>query len=121
MAREIPVLDRTRIATASTAQYVGVILDASNPGNVVVPSAGNAIYGVTQEAAAAGASVPVRVYGLTKMTVGAGGVTVGDKIMVTAAGLAVTATTTNFVVGFAEDTAAAGAQCSVLLLPGGKI
>lgn len=121
MAREIVILDRSRIATSSLAtnQFSAVTLDTN--GQIVLPAAGADIYGVLQDKPAAGHAGEVRVLGVSKMVAGAAGVNAGDKVMVDASGHAVTATTGNFVVGIAEDTAASGQYTTVLLRPGGKI
>lgn len=122
MAREIAIFDRSRQASAdlSASQFCAVALNSSS--QVALPSAGADIYGVLQNKPTAQArAAELRILGLTKMVVGSGGVTAGDKIMVDGNGKAVTATTGNFVVGIAEDTAAAGALTTVLIRPGGKI
>jgi Uncharacterized conserved protein (DUF2190) len=122
MAREIEIFDRSRQASAdlSASQYCAVLLNSSS--QLALPSAGVDVYGVLQDKPkAAGRAGSVRILGLTKMVVGASTVTAGDKVMVDSAGKAVTATSTNFVIGISEDTGATGTTISVLLRPGGKI
>jgi hypothetical protein len=99
-------------------EFCGVTLD--NTGQIVLPSAGAAIYGVLQTKPTAGQTGTVWPLGMTKMVVGTGGVTSGDKVMVDSSGRAVTATSTNYQIGWAEDTAAAGQLTTVVLLPLGK-
>lgn len=122
MAREVAILLRTREAAAdlSASQFCAVILD--NTGKINLPGAGAAAFGVLQNKPASGQQGGVMVYGLTRMIVGAGGtVTAGDKVMVDTAGAAVTATSTNFAIGFAEETGAPGTTIAVILIPSGKV
>lgn len=122
MAKEVPILMRSKVSTndLSALQFTAVVLDTT-AGNVIPPGAGVAVYGVVQNNPVAGAVADVMVYGLTKMIVGASTVTVADKVMVDSAGKAVTATSTNFSIGWAEETGAAGTTISVMLIPSGKV
>lgn len=76
---------------------------------VVQSGAGEAAVGVLwTTAAAAGRAVTVVCGGEPNVYVGTGGVTVGDEIAADADGNAVTAVSTDVVVGIARETAAAG-------------
>lgn len=125
MAREIQIFDRNYIAAAdlSGLQYTCMALTTDNPSKVNKASSGAAIVGVLQNKPTSGQVADVRVLGLTKLLVDSGaGVTAGDKLMaVNGTGGVATATTGNFVIGFAEETAAASTYVTAVLLPGGKI
>ena len=104
----------------STTLTAGVDLSANQWCAVAASAAGSAVLGVLTNPAAAGLSVTVQVAGIGKILVGTTAVTHGDKISVDTAGRAVTATSGQYVLGTARESAAAGTLVSVLLLPAGK-
>lgn len=73
------------------------------------------ILGVTQNGPAVGEIGIVRTFGITKATVGAGGVTAGDRLEVTTTGAVVVWTAGSKYVGVALETVAAGQTTSILL------
>lgn len=116
MATEIPGLVITGVAGESmtSAQYYGTILAADGAWDIA-DTPGNDIMGVIQNNPAAGAEVTVMVSGVSKMVVGTGGVTVGDKVQCIADGIT-TAASGDHVVGRALATGVAGDIVSVLLV-----
>lgn len=121
MAYEIPGRTLTLLANAdlSAVQFTGVALD--NTGKGGAPSAGASILGILQNKPTSGQEASVMLDGVSKMLVGSATVTAGDKVMVDSAGKAVTATSTNFAIGWALTTGAASTIITVALIPGGKI
>lgn len=97
--------------------------DGGNLTCAALPSAGGAVGGVV------GWDVPISSRGpvirgagtFVPVTVGTGGVTAGDLLMVDAAGLVKTATSTNVIVGRAHLTAIAGADTVVELFDGNQV
>lgn len=114
MATEVPGLVITMTAGEAVGQYRGVILQADGKVDQA-DTPGDDMDGVAQVAAAAdGDTVPVMVSGVSKMLVGTGGITVGQKCQVIADGIAVAASG-NHVIGRALATGAAGTLVPVLL------
>ena len=115
---------------ADLAKYVAVQVDPAgqdDPPNIVLPGAGEKIYGVVVASQVRAGVTPdvgipdgqigdVQVEGRVPMLVGAGGVTIGDDLAVTAAGAVVTAATGNVVIGKALTTAAAAEFAEVELV-----
>lgn len=116
MATEIPGLVITGVAGESfaSAQYYGCVLAADGQWDIA-DTPGNDIMGVAQNKPAVGEELTVMVSGVSKMVVGTGGVTVGDKVQCIADGIT-TAASGDHVVGRALSTGAAGEIVSVLLV-----
>lgn len=102
-------------ADQSAAQFLGIVIDATGKG-AVAGSAGAAIAGVLQNNPAAGQPGNVKIIGETKAVAG-GAITAGAKVAVDATGKFVTATTGNWIAGFAKTGAASGDTFTVVLLP----
>jgi hypothetical protein len=110
----------TGTKTSNLVPSGSVQIGASDPtegGNYQVgaPAAGGAVLGVATWDGAIGDKIGVICEGIVPVTVGAGGVTAGQRLQVDATGKVVTATT-GMVVGIAMTTASAGADCEVKLL-----
>lgn len=112
------------------AKYVAVQLDptdtTNDPPEVVLPGAGEKIYGVVTSASTRVGVSPdvgiedgnigdVQTEGRTPMLVGTGGLTLGDDVAVDAAGAAVAAATGDIVIGKALTTMAAAGFAEVEL------
>lgn len=104
---------------STTGQYRFVTVGAS--GRIAVTGAGQAADGVLQDKpAAAGRPGSVAISGISKILVGAGGVTAGDDVASGANGVAVTATTGDVVNAKALETASNGTIASFLLTVGNR-
>lgn len=119
MAYEVPGFSvGTMLAGAdlSSSQYLFVVPTA---GEVVVAGAGVSALGVLQNKPEDGQPAQVMAWGVSKVVAGAA-ITAGAKVQSNASGQAITATSTNFVNGFAL-TAAGGADevISMLVVPMG--
>lgn len=121
MAREVNIFTKSVIAAAdlSSSQFCAVKLDTS--AKAALPGAGGQCFGIIQNKPKAAESASVMVLGQSKMVVGSAGVTMGDQITPDTAGKAVTAVSTNYVLGLALETGVSADIISVLLLPGGKV
>lgn len=122
MATEQLVADNTVTypANADLSAHQFKAVDVNSSGNIVLASAaGQRVIGVLQNKPnAAGQSAGVAVSGVTKMIASAA-ITAGALVTTTNAGLAVTAATTNFILGRAMTAAgAANDVIEVLLMPG---
>ena len=126
------VLDLHLIATNVTAAGLAVIMDTSNPGQVVLPTAaGLPILGILQNTTTAGGLAIVRVAGVSLVTT-AGSQTVGDllgastttgksktAVVLTTAGTTVTAGSAVF--GIALTSATGAGTIQALITPGGGV
>lgn len=122
MAYEIPGFSFTLVAAAdlSTSQYCFVNADTTAAGSkAALPAAGGRAVGVLQNKPVAGAAGTIVATGISKVLVGAGGVTAGDNVKVTAAGAVILANAGSYAVGIALATGAAGTYVPVLLTPTG--
>lgn len=121
MAREVKIFSDSYIAAAdlSSSQFCAVVTDTA--GKAALPgSTGLLATGILQDKPTAGQVGEVLILGKSKGLVGTGGVTMGDHVTaLTTTGRIVTAATGNYILGIAQDTAAAGEYTTVLLLPGG--
>jgi len=107
-------------ADLSTHQYKFGVINSS--GQVILNTgAGGVVDGVIQDDPdAAGKGVVFAYMGTSKLNAG-GTVTMGDLIMSTAAGLGVTATTTNYFFGRALSSAASGEIFTLKISPMGYV
>lgn len=121
MAREVNIFSISKVAAAdlSSSQFCAVVTDTA--GKAALPgSTGLMATGILQDKPASGQVGSVMVLGESKGLVGTGGVTAGDHVAaITTTGQIVTAATGNYILGIANETAAAGALTTVTLLPGG--
>lgn len=114
--------------TGSTiARYVAVDIDGSggqDPVDVVLPTVSKKIFGINisggvdttgEYGLKDGVVGDIQTSGMCKVLVGAGGVTVGDELSITAAGAVVTAASTHVVIGHAMTTTAAAGYADVML------
>jgi hypothetical protein len=107
-------------ADLSASQFCFVVVNAS--GRLALPAAGSHAEGILQDKPnGAGVYGDVGILGVSKVLVGAGGVTAGDLLASDANGKAVTATAGNFVLGRALATGAAGTYVPALIQQKGKI
>lgn len=120
MAAGVPGLFITMEAgqDLSAKQFYGVVM--ASDGQIDPAGAGVQINGFLQDdPAAAGRAALVQIAGTTKASAGAA-ITRGAKVMMNAEGQVITATATNFIVGFALSTASADNDIiEVLIQPGG--
>jgi len=107
-------------ADLSSSQFLAVRV-ATADFNVVLESTGGvAIMGVLQNKPKAAQTANVRVSGVTKAVAGAA-YTRGTYLMTDTSGRMITATSTNYQVAYALESATAVSEVrSVLLLPNGK-
>jgi len=105
----------TLIAGEAVGQYRGVLLQSDGKVDLA-DSAGGDMDGVAQMAATAdGEAIPVMVSGpVSKMLVGTGGITVGQKCQLVSDGITLAASG-DHVVGKALETGSAGELVAVLL------
>ena len=107
-------------ADLSASQFCFVVVNAN--GQLALPAAGSHAEGILQDKPnAQGQTGEVGVLGVSKVLVGAGGVTAGDLIATDVNGKAVTAAAGNFVLGRALATGAASTYVPVLIQQKGKI
>jgi len=101
-------------ADLSASQFCFMTVNGS--GQLALPAAGGDADGILQDKpAAAGVEGELAVFGVSKLVVGAAGVTAGDLLMTDAAGKAVTATTGKKILGRALATGAAGVLIPALI------
>ena len=108
-------------ADLSASQFCFMIVNGS--GQLALPAAGGDADGILQDKPnAAGFEGQLAIGGVSKVVVGAGGVTAGDLLQVTAAGAVITAATTGHkIVGRAMATGAAGVLISCLIQQKGSV
>ena len=106
-------------ADLSAKQFCFMSVNAS--GQIAATVAGVIAQGVLQDApAAAGRAALVAIMGKTKVVCG-GAVTRGGPVMSNASGQAVTATSTNIILGTALETGANGRIIEILFHPRGAV
>jgi hypothetical protein len=121
MAVEAILQKTSKIAASdySAKQYFACVLDAN--GQAALPSSGADVYGVVQDKPAVGRVTAVATAGVTKWVAGAA-VAAGALVMTDGAGKCITATSTNYAVGIAEQAASGNnIVISVALIRGGKV
>ena len=107
-------------ADLSASQFCFVLVNSD--GNLALPSAGGDADGVLQDKPSAlGVFGEVGILGVSKLVVGAAGVTAGDLLTTDTAGKAVTAVSTNKILGRALATGAAGVIIPALIQQKGKL
>jgi hypothetical protein len=107
-------------ADLSASQFCFVVVNAS--GQLALPAAGGDAEGILQDKPnGAGVAGEVGILGVSKLVVGAAGVTAGDLLTTDAAGKAVTAASTNKILGRALATGAAGVIIPALIQQKGKL
>ncbi len=119
MARQYPLLEFP-FTVGATPVVVATQLKLDVSGNVVVATAvTDQIIGVAQESGAIGLQINVIVDGICAVLTGAGGLTPGALVTADATGQGIAAApaagVNNFILGYALETAAAGAFCAVLI------
>ena len=91
-------------------------------GNLTLPSAGGDADGILQDKPnALGVFGEVGILGVSKLVVGAAGVTAGDLLTTDTAGKAVTAASTNKILGRALASGASGVIIPALIQQKGKL
>jgi hypothetical protein len=107
-------------ADLSASQFCFVAVNAN--GQLALPSAGGDAEGILQDKPnGAGVYGEVGILGVSKLVVGAAGVTAGDLLATDVNGKAVTATTGNKILGRALATGAAGVIIPALIQQKGKL
>ncbi len=107
-------------ADLSASQFCFVAVNAN--GQLALPSAGGDAEGILQDKPnAAGQTGEVGILGISKLVVGAGGVTAGDLLATDVNGKAVTAATGNKILGRALATGTAGTLIPALIQQKGKL
>ena len=107
-------------ADLSASQFCFVVVNAN--GQLALPAAGGDAEGILQDKPnGAGVVGEVGILGVSKLVVGAAGVTGGDLLASDAAGKAVTAASTNKILGRALATGAAGVIIPALIQQKGKL
>ena len=107
-------------ADLSASQFCFVAVNAN--GQLALPAAGGDADGILQDKPnAAGAVGEVGILGVSKLVVGAGGVTAGDLLATDVNGKAVTAAAGNKILGRALTTGAAGTIIPALIQQKGKL
>ena len=107
-------------ADLSASQFCFVVVNAS--GQLALPAAGGDAEGILQDKPnGAGVVGEVGILGVSKLVVGAAGVTGGDLLASDASGKAVTAVTGNKILGRALATGAAGVIIPALIQQKGKL
>ena len=107
-------------ADLSASQFCFVAVNAD--GNLALPSAGGDADGILQDKPnALGVFGEVGILGVSKLVVGAAGVTAGDLLTTDTAGKAVTAASTNKILGRALASGASGVLIPALIQQKGKL
>ena len=107
-------------ADLSASQFCFMATNSS--GQLALPSAGGDADGILQDKPnAAGQEGQLAISGVSKVVVGTGGVTAGDLLATDNAGKAVTAASTNKILGRALATGAAGVIIPALIQQKGKL
>jgi hypothetical protein len=107
-------------ADLSASQFCFVAVNAD--GNLALPSAGGDADGILQDKPnALGVFGEVGILGVSKLVVGAAGVTAGDLLTTDTAGKAVTAASTNKILGRALASGASGVVIPALIQQKGKL
>ena len=107
-------------ADLSASQFCFVAVNAD--GNLALPSAGGDADGILQDKPnALGVFGEVGILGVSKLVVGTAGVTAGDLLTTDAAGKAVTAASTNKILGRALASGASGIIIPALIQQKGKL
>lgn len=108
------------IAGADLSAKQHHIVDVSADKTVVLASsAGQAALGVLQNDPVSGAAAKVRTGGVSKVLVGAGGLTAGAGVQANANGEAIAAATGDYTLGMCLIGGAAGEYASILVQPSG--
>ena len=107
-------------ADLSASQFCFVAVNAD--GNLALPSAGGDADGILQDKPnALGVFGEVGILGVSKLVVGEAGVTAGDLLTTDTAGKAVTAASTNKILGRALASGASGVIIPALIQQKGKL
>lgn len=105
-------------ADLSSSQFTFVKMNTTNR-TVVAAGNGEAAFGVLQNDPASGEAAAVCVHGRTLIEVGET-LTAGDSVGIDANGKAVTATSSDVIVGICIDGAATGARATIDFFRGGN-
>lgn len=105
-------------ADLSAKQFCAVKIDTN--GQAAVAGAGEAGVGVLLNNPVAGQSASIQIGGVAKAKAGAT-IAAGAAVAANASGLLITATTGNYIVGFAKEAAASGDTFAVVLRSLGKV
>jgi len=103
-------------ADYSAKQFYLVDISANNT-VTVASSAGQACFGVLQNAPLSGEVASVRPIGPSKVVVGTGGIAAGDQVQAAADGTAIAAATGDFTVGMCLIGASAGENATIFVMP----
>lgn len=105
----------------SAKQYYALSVH-TDAGEADLAGANECVIGIAQTAAAQGAAVRIRTFGVSKFVAGSGGVTVGDLLEAESGGKLVTATgAASHIVGKALETVSADATGTCFIQIGGTI
>ena len=109
----------TLVASAdlSTKQYNAVKIDSN--GQAALAGAGEAVAGILVNNPVAGQSASIQIGGVCKGKAG-GTIAAGAAVTPNASGVFITATTGNFIAGYAKEAAVTGDTFAVLLKQNGK-
>jgi len=106
------------VAAADYSAKQFYIVDISgNNAVTVASSAGQACFGVLQNAPASGEVASVRYGGVSKVVVGTGNIAAGDLVQAAADGTAIAAATGDFTVGICVIGASAGENATIVVMP----
>jgi hypothetical protein len=106
-------------ADLSTAQFTFVKMNTTDR-TVVAAGNGDAAFGVLLNDPESGEAATVVTHGRVLVEVGTGGLTAGDSVGVDANGEAVTAASSDVIVGVCVDGASAGERATIDFFRGGN-
>jgi len=121
MATQGNQIRETMVAGAdlSSSQWTFVKMNTTDR-TVVAAGNGEAAFGVLINDPESGAAATVVTHGRVIVEVGTGGLTAGDAVGIDANGEAVTAASTDIIVGQCVDGAAAGGRATIDFFKGGN-
>lgn len=117
-AYEIPGFSWTLLTGEDLSALQFSCVDVNSSGLLITPAAdGGRVVGVVQNKPGLGKRATIVTDGISKVKVGTGGVTAGDRVQALTNGTITTAASGDYPVGIALQTGAAGTLVAVLLLP----
>lgn len=119
MATQGNQIRETMIAGEALSQFTFVIMNTTDR-TVVAAGNGEAADGVVINDPSSGAAATIVTAGRVIVEVGTGGLTAGDDVGVDANGEAVTAASTDIIVGKCVEGAAAGGRATIDFFRGGN-
>jgi hypothetical protein len=103
-------------ADYSAKQFYIVDISANNT-VTVASSAGQACFGVLQNAPESGEVASVRYGGVSKVVAGTGGLAAGDLVQAAADGTAIDAASGDYTIGMCVIGASAGESATIVVMP----